>query len=360
MAQMRPEWRWYAVVNSRIRDRLPTGRNVIYTSCSTTDSSAWRTRFWYESGLPRLLREVGADALFSLTNYLPTRKLPCPALLLVQHAGHFSLDFEQLHLKRCGKWRGLHWKIKTRWVENSVRHATAVTVQTKALANRISIRTGRCIDDIVVVPHAAGVSPDRPQVVRGPEAGAPVRIAYVTKSGVQKNFRILFAAAARLRQRGISSVIVLTLAHESPQTADILDEAARLGVSDLIENHGECSSDDLDQTYRSTHIFVFPSLCESFGLPMAEAMAYGIPLCVADVDSNLEVAGQAGIPFLGDNADALACEIEKLVADPVRFSEAAERSLARGKELSWENASTETLEIIEGLLGEAHGVSARQ
>jgi len=95
-------------------------------------------KFWYEWELRRRVRKLGADVLFSLTNYLPHISVAVPGLLLVQHAGHFCPLFKALTEEFYpGFLARLAWALKSRWVRDSIKRATVVTVQTHALARAI-------------------------------------------------------------------------------------------------------------------------------------------------------------------------------------------------------------------------------
>ncbi len=174
---------------------------------------------WYEAALPAAVARHKADLVFSITNYLPLRRMPIPTVLLVQHAGHFSQQFDELnrrYLRRPD--RVAAWALKTRWVERSVRVASEVTVQTAALADVIATRTGRSREHIHVIPHGPGlVMPEA--VTRAKLSDRPVRIGYMTNWGVQKNFEVLFDAAAKMIGQGRSIRLVLTLRKDLPQNA---------------------------------------------------------------------------------------------------------------------------------------------
>ena len=118
MAALRPDWHWKVVVNSKVTD-LPHVPHLERLSFPKIDRSGVSVRVWYEDGLPGLLARVGANILFSQTNYLPTRRLPCPSLLLVQNAGHFSSIFDQLTMDRSGPLAQMAWRLKRRWVRSS-------------------------------------------------------------------------------------------------------------------------------------------------------------------------------------------------------------------------------------------------
>jgi len=144
--------------------------------------------------------------------------------------------------------------------------------------------------------------------------------------------------------------LVLTLTKDVAINREILASANMHGIADIIENHGELSPREIDHLYRTLHVFVFPSLCESFGFPMVEAMAYGIPLLVADIDSNIEVAGSGAESFSPYDPESLALMIEKLVVDGRWFRCRARSSLVRGTEFKWDRAAAATVSLMEAVM----------
>ena len=156
MAALRPGWRWHVVVNSKVSDSLCVPPNVKTICFPVVDRSALQTRLWYETSLLSLASRVGADLLLSLTNYLPLRRMPCPTLLLVQHAGHFSPVFRRLTEDRLGIAGQAAWRLKGRWVRSSVLVADKVVVQTAALARQPFVREPRGVD-LQPLPYKPGL-----------------------------------------------------------------------------------------------------------------------------------------------------------------------------------------------------------
>lgn len=199
--------------------------------------------------------------------------------------------------------------------------------------------------------HSARHRPGCPVRTPAPRSdGQAVRIGYITKYGVQKNFSVLFAAAASLRAQGIKPVLVLTLSPHAPENQAVFELARQHGVAEYIENHGELSATAIEALYSTLHLFVFPSLCESFGFPMLEAMAHGLPLLIADTGSNIEVAGTAGLIFPPDDGRALAALIHRLIDDPGWHKACAQASRERAAHYSWRKAAADTLELMDGML----------
>ena len=351
MVHLRPEWQWHVATNSEARALQPDLQNTTFHVFPDHQIAGCKVRLWYEIGLPRLIKQVKADLLFSHTNYLPMRRLPCPTLLLVQHAGHFSEVFQHLTEAQLASLPArLMWRLKGSWVRSSVRRAQCVTVQTAALRQRITEETGVPRERACVIPHGIGLAILHDHLPLPSGAGQPVRIGYITKYGVQKNFAVLFAAAAQLQSLGIKPVLVLTLASHVPENQAVFECARRYGISELIENHGELSPPEINALYRSLHLFVFPSLCESFGFPMVEALAHGLPLLIADIDSNIEVAGKAGLIFPPDDAAALAALIQKLIEEPAWHQACARASQERAAHFTWHKAAAATLERMDRML----------
>ncbi len=348
MGLQRQGWRWAVAAHPRVVLNLSPEFVVERVDIGNVDCWSGLLR-WYEIGMRRAVREVSADLVFSITNYLPLRTLSCPTVLLEQHAGHFSPVFDQLHRQHVrSRLMVLAWDIKTRWVERSVRTATALTVQTASLADAISKRTGRARQEIRVIPHGPGlVSSGRGRKLGG---GGPFRVGYITKWGVQKNLAVLVDAVGRLGREGRNIKLVLTLAPHGSGTAEIMAQAEQWGIDSFVENNGELDAAGVSALYDSLDLFVFPSLVESFGFPLVEAMAKGLPLLVADTPGNREVAGAGGYPFVPDDVAGIAASIARMMDDPEARATAAAASAVQGRTYSWDRAAAETLALLEDTL----------
>lgn len=302
---------------------------------------------WYEFDLFSASRRWRADVVFSLTNFLPRRQFPLPTLLLMQQAGYFSPDFDRLTREASVSLSSrILWDQKKRWVRRSLAAATAVTVQTAALADAMTASAGLSGKSILVIPHGPGWV-ENVRSVRTGSTAAAVRIGYVTKWGVQKNFVILFRAVAALAREGCPVKLVLTLDPAYPPAAATLDLAATMGIAGLIENHGEVKQEDIQALYDSLDVFVFPSLCESFGLPMVEAMARSLPIVVADTPENREITGSAGLIFPPGDAESLTGILRTLSADKAARDAYAKLSYTRARQFSWEKAAEATAAALE-------------
>jgi glycosyltransferase involved in cell wall biosynthesis len=280
-------------------------------------------------------------------------------VLLEQHAGHFSPEFEALTLANSGSIiEKLGWRYKTAWVRRSIRIASALVVQTQALADRIA-RIGLRRDNVFVVPHGPG------QVGYGSVRSVAVgpnrlwRIGYISKFGVQKDFATLFRAAKILLQRH-KLALVLTLDPAYGPSADVLHTCEDLGIGNIVENHGEVGQ-EVQNLYDGLDVMVFCSTCESFGFPMVEAMARGIPIIVADTPENREIVGPAGLRFRPHDENDLAAQLTRIVENSAEFKRQSELSLARAHDFSWQAAARGTLSVIERTFGnKAANVNARQ
>jgi glycosyltransferase involved in cell wall biosynthesis len=342
---LRDDCEYYVIVNSSLLD-CPCAEHPrihIYTF-PWMEKNFLLTGFWYLAVLPRWLKRRSIDILFSQTNYLPSiATVPCA--LLVQHAGYFCNEF---HLEGNLTWpERISWSIKKRWILRSVRMADRVTVQTQALADRLYASCPSLTTRIRVIPHGPGfvegALPFRPSRFA---TGAHLEIAYVTKHGKQKNFLVLFRALRILRDRSVRTRLHLTLTKNAVPTDAVVRQAIAAGVEDDVVNHGELDYESLSNLYRGMHLFVFPSVCESFGFPLVEAMAFGLPIVAADTASNREILGDVASYFSFDDAKCLASIIEGLYKRPEELQAASLLSATRAAAFDWTKSARETMEWL--------------
>lgn len=332
------------VTNRRAAAEARMNSRVRIMTLDWPDRSALHLMSYYNRTLPQLCRN--ADVMLSLTNYLPVLPVPCPAVLLVQHAGHFSDEFGRSVRKSSGYAASLAWHMKRQWVRSSARRAGRLIVQTYAMAKAIASGTCRPRQSIDVIPHGPGLVA-RADHARGSMGSSPLRIGYVTKHGIQKNISTVLRAIAALVKRGAGVRLILTLDENDPGFRPIAAEISVLGIANHVENLGEASPWEIEGVYDKLDIFIFASTVESFGFPMVEAMARALPTLVADAPVNREITAEAGIPFSPLDAEAIADVIMTLQSNSELYQKMSAASLERAIAFSWDRAAAETLAVLD-------------
>jgi glycosyltransferase involved in cell wall biosynthesis len=73
------------------------------------------------------------------------------------------------------------------------------------------------------------------------------------------------------------------------------------------------NDDELKILYQKALVFVYPSLCEGFGIPILEAFANHCPAVVSDIECFREVGEDACIYFDSNSIDSISTSIETVI-----------------------------------------------
>ncbi|MBK9330108.1 MAG: glycosyltransferase family 4 protein [Sphingobacteriales bacterium] len=95
---------------------------------------------------------------------------------------------------------------------------------------------------------------------------------------------------------------------------------------------------------------IYPSLFEGFGIPIAEAMAAGIPVITSTTSSMPEVAGDAAVLVNPNSTEEIAAAMQLLITDPARRNELIEKGKERAKTFNWDISAKKVVEIIQEVL----------
>lgn len=123
-----------------------------------------------------------------------------------------------------------------------------------------------------------------------------------------------------------------------------------LGIADRVIAPGFVRA-ELPALYSLADLFIFPSIFESFGLPLVEAMSCGVPVITSNVWAIPEVVGEAAIQVDPYSVDALAEVMAKVVCDRLLHQDLVWRGLERAKMFSWERCARETVALYEREVG---------
>ena len=121
---------------------------------------------------------------------------------------------------------------------------------------------------------------------------------------------------------------------------------ARLNLQDDIEFLGHKRDDELRALYRDCAVFVLPSTMETFGNPLAEAMACGAPVACSNAAAMPEIVGDGEILFDPLDADNMAEKIVRLIEDTALAKNLAARGHERSQIFSWEKTARRTADLL--------------
>lgn len=95
------------------------------------------------------------------------------------------------------------------------------------------------------------------------------------------------------------------------------------------------TSSELANLYNNALGFIFPSLHETFGLPIAEAMACGCPVITSFDTACAEVAGDAALLVNPRSTEDIAQAMARLINEPELRIKLRQKGLARASQFTW-------------------------
>jgi glycosyltransferase involved in cell wall biosynthesis len=167
----------------------------------------------------------------------------------------------------------------------------------------------------------------------------------------RKNLPRLIRAASRLREVAAGDLALVLLGTGSDDQARLLRaEIEAAGKHAVIRLPGYRQGSALRAVYAEATALVFPSLCESFGIPVIEAMAQGCPVALSNTTALPEVGGDAGWYFDPLDEDSLISAVRELLD----HSEERERKAALGRTIAskyrWDHSNELLVESLRSHL----------
>ena len=277
-------------------------------------------------GSGRLARTLGADVFHlhyppPLSSYFVTRALAQrnPPVVLTYHCDLFLPGF--LGRLLAGGYQRV-------FVPPTLKRVNRIVVHTKSYGITSAVLRGR---PLTIIPSAVDLDRFRPGLdataLRGDLRLEGKRVMVFTGRLVpHKGVDVMLRALPLL-----PSDVVLVVIGAGPRLPSLIGQARRLGVAARVRFCPFVSDEDLPRYLALGDVFAFTSQnrLEGFGLVVAEAMAAGLPVVIADMPGVREVIepGKEGLLIEPLIAADLAEKVRALLDDP----ELARRMGAAGR-----------------------------
>lgn len=301
--------------------------------------------------LARMLRESGGllhahcfDP--TLVGLLAARLARAPFVFTRHHSDH--------NLRLNKPW---HTRIDA-WCARNADHVIAVSEATREIMTRVE----RVPESKITVVYN-GMEPLPPPATERVDAvrsaldlnGAPVCLM-VARLHEEKGHRFLFDAIPAIR-RQVGPVTFL-LAGDGPLRNELEADVKARGLESCVRFLGR--RNDMSELYSLATVVTLPSLAESFGFAVLEAMSMGKPVVAAATGGMPELVrdGEAGLVAPQADGAALGERIVRILRDPEAARRMGEAGKLRSEQFTFERMIRGYEAVYERVLAGRRGAHA--
>jgi glycosyltransferase involved in cell wall biosynthesis len=320
------------------------GPKVRIVRCRVAESRPLRVAYEHVA-LPLHAARDRLDVLFSPGNYRPLAYRGTNVLGL-----HAIQQF--IYPDQIGTFRDKYLRFT---VPRSVRTAALTITSTDTLRDDAIRLFSVDPERIVTVPMGptpwveellAADDGDRPDPYRTAD-GAPYAMCISRLYGLKNHRRLIEAYARLVSERDVPHRLLIVGGDADVTGAELAEVAAAAGVADRVTIMGRVEQDLVPRLYAGAAAIVYPSLYETFGHPVLEALATETPLLTSSNGATAEVAGGAARLVDPESVEDITRGLEDVLFDEDLRARLMCAGPVRAREFSWDRCARGTVDVLE-------------
>ena len=228
----------------------------------------------------------------------------------------------------------LLYKLLTPLSARTSKHILTVSnFSKKEIVNKLDVNE----DKISVIYNAANIcSTEQPKIL---ERVPDKYILAVSSIDPRKNFERLIQSFSNLSN---CNLVVVGGAYRNFESVNINSKG------DNIIFLGRVSDEELTTLYKNAIAFVYPSLYEGFGIPPIEAMTYGCPTVVSDIEVLHEVCDNASIYVNPYDISDISCKLKLVNGDGNLRAKLITNGYRNIRKFNWSDSSM----VLKSIIGQ--------
>lgn len=141
---------------------------------------------------------------------------------------------------------------------------------------------------------------------------------------------------------------------EGGHLAEVMSMVQRSGIAETIEYVGTVDGNQKEALYRDADVFVLPSFTENFGVVVAEALSYGLPVITTKGAPWADLETYRCGWWVDIGVEPLVAALRNAMAlDDAELLAMGERGKAYVQRYNWTDIARQTAEVYRWVLGEA-------
>lgn len=336
ISKLRPDWELVALVSDEVDQQLFSWFPGELISISSRNGSAvnWAIGETFQVG--QISKKLAVDLIHSPANIGPIWG-KTPVILTIQDL----LSFE--NPKLVGRLTGLFLR---QLIRLSARHAKSILTISQSSKRSIEKHLPKIKGTIRVAELAGGNRQNLTSQLSVETTDSKVQILSGGNRLPHKNFKTLLKSLSLIDE---SQRPFLTITG-GPVDDPLLSIVEDLGLENFVSLKGWLPQEKIEDLYRDSTLYVFPTLFEGFGLPVLEAMARECPVICSDIPVLREVGGEAAIYVDTTQPAKLATAIVETLKNKKLLKDLVDKGKDRASEFTWRKTALTTVDAIEQLL----------
>lgn len=310
---------------------------------------------WEQKALPAAARKAGCQLLHCTSNTAPV-KLDIPLIVTL----HDIIYLESISLfSKGGTWyQKLGNMYRRIVVPQVVRKSSKIITVSHFEKRRIADFFGFTHDDPRLVAVYNGVGEhfkpihDEAELKRVKEKYRlpDDYVFFLGNTDPKKNTIGVLMAFSKYLKSGHPPMKLVMLDFEQKALEVLLNEIGDKELRKQIHLTGYVKNTDLPAIYAQSKLFLYPSLRESFGIPMLEAMRCGTPVITSNTSSMPEVSGGAALLIDPFKPDEITQAMIQLMNDAALRNQLIEKGFLQSARFSWLNMAKEVHNLYLNVL----------